>query len=647
MIVFEFDTEIKNLKKCYHNNIVSKYVDLSDFTNNLKLIKVLNFLLNYGKLVRIIETNETQVLKIYSKPFLPKYFNDALKLTNYEKLVIKRNGYYKIKYTEIGKILNLPLTEVEKNLSSYQMFYGDKPFYIVDSLPVVFKYQFLATPELNKIFEEYKEQTVVDSDSSDSSDDLDDSDSSKTSNTPNNDFKLRPFQQKELDEMLNNETYYFANPPRTGTSYVIAAYVKRNPEERILIVVSRKTIEDKFKKLIKESNATIVVVNEFYKLENKYFDTIICDECQHDYMHIFEKSLVLKSKYSVMSTKQNYKTFFFSSTMPNDIDFNKFYEYTYEEAVNDGYIVKPVLNYETSNIHDYLKSTKSKHVLIVSDNYKDFNDSFIKIETNDTLNKRKEKIAYFEEKQNKTLVCLTAGLEGLDLPKCDEVILYKPNYKFTNIIQVCGRCLEATKTKRNSIITIYDKTNIHQLLQYFEARKYYDGNDEIIYRLRKNNNTFSYDYVSDFTFCVKLLQDILNNMDYFDISLIDKALINLFTQSENGKNFLSELLKETKFTNIERYIDLLTYNNEPRQMPKIMSNVLSKHAELTALENVYKINGFYYNSRLKPIFSTSRSETVKKDLRLMFYEKYGTSVLSDSDILFLNGKFYLWKKIKN
>lgn len=656
MKIFEFEIEIKPtlIKKYYHNNITSKYVDLTDFKGD-DLLKILNKCLRLSKLYKIIEifdnTSNFKILKIYDKPFLPKYFTEALKLTSFDNLVIKRNGYYKIKHNIVAKTLDLSIDEIKNNFNSYDMYYGSKPFYIIDDSPItIFKYSFLATDELETIFEKsIVEQTVLDSE---------DEDFSSDEENINSQQELRKFQLEELELMLNNNEYYFANCPRSGTTKIISTYIKRQQNERILLLVSRKTQEIKYKKLIKYNNVVITTVNEFNKITDKYFDTIICDECHNDYFHTFEEHnpIIHRSKFIVNSTNQNVKTFYFSSTIPNEIDFNKFYEFSYYEAVKNNYCVPISIELPSLSLKEYLKITKSKHILIVSDEKLELKlNNIIIIFKEDNVKQRTTKIKEFLEyaKSNhpKILISPTVILEGLDLPECDEIILYKPNYKFTNIIQVCGRCIEKTEFKNSAKIIIFDKTNIDYIYQYFNPDILFEqtkSNELILYKLRKYISTFKYDFITNYKKCLSSLIQSFELMDnYFDRSLINPNIINLFMKSNYGQNIIKHLIDDKfEFLDFNYYIELLNYNGETKQLPKTLKLILNKQSENTSIENIYTINGFNYSTKLKPKIKYIRSVSLKNNIKNIFYEKYGTTKLNDSDILFYNHEFYIYKNIK-
>lgn len=657
MKIFEFETEIKPtlIKKCYHNNVISKYVDLTDFKGE-ELLKILNKCLRLSKLYKIIEifdnTMNFKILKIYDKPFLPKYFTEALKLTSFDDLVIKRNGYYKIKHNIVAKTLDLSIDEIKNDFNSYTMFYGSKPFYIIDDSPItVFKYSFLATDELETIFEESMiEQTILDSEEEDLSVDEEDK-------TNKNQQELRKFQLEELELMLNNNEYYFANCPRSGTTKIILTYVKRQQKERILLLVSRKTQEIKYKKLIKYNNVSITTINEFDKIIDKYFDTIICDECHNDYLHTFDDNnpIIHRSKFIANSMNKDVKTFYFSSTIPNEIDFDKFYEFPYSEAVKNNYCVPITIELPSLTLKEYIKSTKSKHILIVSDDNIELKlNNVIKIFKEDNVKERMIKIKDFLELTSsyhpKILISPTVILEGLDLPECDEIILYKPNYRFTNIIQVCGRCIEKTEYKNSAKITIFNKTNVDYIYQYFMPNILFEqteANNLTLYKLRKYISTFKYDFISNYNSCLKSLIQSFELMDnYFDKTLINQNIINLFIKSEYGQNIIKQLINDKfEFLDSNYYIELLNYDGKPKQLPKSLKSILNKQSENTSIENIYMINGFNYLTKLKPKIKYIRSIQLKNNIKNVFYEKYGTSKLNDTDILFYNHEFYIYKNI--
>lgn len=652
MRLFEFDRAIKpfNLKRCYHNNITSNLIDLSDFYDD-DLINILNYLLTFAKLTKIFTVNETKqsVLKIYIKPFLPKYFHEALKITTYEKITIKRNNYYKIKYKKVAEILGLTLDEVKNNFKSYQMFYEDKPFYTFDKKDLLFGYSFLMTPEMKQILNDSdNEQTVLDSEEYEKpKEEVDD-------------FELRDFQKEELELMLNNDTFYFSNPPRVGTSILIAEYVKRRPNEKILIVVPRTALKLKFTQLIKSKNATIIVNSEFEEtIEDKNFDTIICDECHHDYLYTFDETnhIVNRTKYRVYSNKYEHKTFFFSSTIPNDIeDLSNFYEYRYQTAINDGHVVKAKLNFINGNkLAEYVKQSKSQHIVIVSEENivnKFKKDSVICISRNDEVSKRHAKVEQFLNVPRKPLICPTIMLEGFDLPCCDEIILYNVNYSVSGAIQVCGRCIEKLPWKKQATITIIDKTDFEQIVQYFVPYLYYQKDITICNELKTQGKKYlPYDFISDFDKCLEILTSSFDNMDnYFDKSKIDRSILNLLFRTQNGKNIVKEFI-QNKFNNVDYYIKLIDYEITDNSkiltsIPRNIRQCLSVNSENTSQDNICRINGFNYKlTRMKPKITNLKSQVKKDNTKNTFYKTYGTSQLNPDDILFYQDKFYIWKNV--
>lgn len=642
MKVFEFEEVVKQhfLRGFYHNNKISKFVDLSDFTDKVKFIEVITKLLRSSKLVRILEVATENVLKIYEKPILPKYFLEAIKLTDFDKLVIKRNDYYKIRHAEIAKILNISVKEVSEQFESNEMFYGNIPFYKVDkSTGTLLKYSFYATEELESIFEEsICEQTVVESIDEISDAEISDDESDETKK-----FELRQFQLEELNLMLENDKYWFQNPPRVGTSYIIKTYVKRRPSERILILVSRKTLELKFKNLIKTPNVVVCLIKDFQNIEDKTFDTIICDECQNDYLATFQKSPINHRivSFNAYSLKDNCKHFFFSSTMPNDVDFNKFYEYTYKKAIDDGFVVPVELNKLdlTTNIKKYLNETDSEHVLIVSENFAEFKN-FATISSSDTTKQRLLKIQNLPQ----VLVSSTDLLEGLDLPECDEVILYKPQFRHTNAIQICGRCLEKTQSKKIAKITIFDKSQIQNVYQYFSPKS--------VFEKQKNSpvSVFQYDFISNFKICLsKIIKEINAMENYFDRSLINVSLKNFFTKSQSGREILKTLIVD-KFgekVNADNYVELMSYAGETREMSRELKNLVDKNTKKPKMniELTYRINGFNYKTNIVISPKLLRSDAARSEARKMFYETYGTTDLEDDFLLMYGNLFYRWSNV--
>lgn len=641
MPIFEFEQEIEpSFLKCYHNNIKSKYVDLSGYDN---VIKILSNLLKFSKLVKISQSTTQNVLKCYEKPFLPKYFDEALKLTSFNNLIFKRNGFYKIRIKAISDTLMIPIKDIYKDFDNYKLYYCKQPFYIIDNSPgSLFKYSFLATNELETIFNE----SVIshsELESSEESEELED-----LSDTEEEQIILRDFQKEELELMLNNSKYYFSNPPRTGTSYVIAAYCRYNPDKKILILVSRTHQEEKLKHLIKNKNTTIVMYQRFNELQDKNFDVVICDECHNNYLYTFDvNNPIVKqsSKFKGVKLSGDIKTFFFSSTMPNCIDYNKFYEYTYEKALEDKFVVPVSINIPNKSLKSYLNETSTEHILIVCDNMTEFSKSssnIIKILKEDTIKERDEKIMKFNTSA-RVLIAPTSILEGLDTTACDEIIIYKPSYKFTNIIQVCGRCLTPIKGKSKSLITIFDKTNLSEICQYFEHKQIYSEK----YKLKRYFDNFTFNFISDFEFYCNKFSDIINNMEEnFDRSKFDQNLINLFTKSDYSKQYMKQII-ETKFdTNVDKYISLMCYNGNIQEIPKSLLKILNTKSENTPVENTYCINGFNYSTKFKPKITKQGSQTAKQQSRKMFYSIYGTTKLKDTDILCYNNRFYLWKYCK-
>lgn len=674
MKIFEFESVIKSefLKKYYHNNVISKFVDLSDFETIDSLTKVLTTLLNKVKLVKICDFHESskqnfEILKVYEKPKLPKCFLEALKLATFDDLVIQRDKLYKIKYADIAKLLNLPVTNIKKELDSYVMWYGDKQFYFINkSSTVVYKYSFIETAELKKVFETNVIEPTVMDENEISTDDISDfsDDEEETSN-----LELREFQCEELELMFNNTEYYFSNAPRCGTTMVIATYVKRRPEEKILIVVSRKTLEQKYKNIIKSKNAKIILVNEFKQLTDTNFDTIICDECHNDYTRVFDITNPVnhRSKFKVESDKEKCKTFYFSSTIPNSIDFNKFYDYSYSRGVSEGFLVPVKINLPKTSIKNYIEETKSKHILIINDSIiEPFKfDNTIKISKEDTFNKRSEKIKQFLSSKARFLIAPSVILEGLDLPICDEVILYNVNPDSTNIIQICGRCLERVPSKDSATITFIKKfypistdvddenkkacLNLSYLYQYFSSATLFDNTDDYNIRFKKYFPYFSYDFITDYKFCLEKLNDSFDEMkDFFDKSLINTSIIKLFTKSDFGKTILKNMIDEKfdKTVDSDYIIDILAYNGEYRELKGFLKDILSKRSENTSVNNTYCINGYNYHISLKPKLTHVRSLPIKKSVRKTFYDKYATSIIDDTSYVLSGTKFYVWKEIK-
>ena len=264
---------------------------------------------------------------------------------------------------------------------------------------------------------------------------------------------LRDYQIEILDLIDKHNNYAFQLPCGTGKSVIIAEYINKHPEKRIAVFTPSIYLANEMCKLInypvnrifsdrpteENYNTSVVVYDSWKKLQNDY-DILFVDEAHHYENNAHKmKSCKIPRKYLFSATLENYD-----------------YKYTYQQAIDNDYIVDCNINVHYCNYINYQmaadilnKYLEYRHVIVYCNNKADCKKLTLCLQKNNILAKcvhsdmsQSEIIENIEEFKNGLLRVIVNCFiidEGVDIKNCETAFFYENRNSKVQIIQCVGR----------------------------------------------------------------------------------------------------------------------------------------------------------------------------------------------------------------
>lgn len=294
---------------------------------------------------------------------------------------------------------------------------------------------------------------------------------------------LRDYQIKALETCLNlkskKKNIRIQMPCGSGKTLVALEYIKRFPNENIVIFVPSLSLVEQWSAIIpnmikigsafkydmaKQKNVknTYICVYNSSKVLNfvEEFHTVIIDEGHHLDFEDFERKDSFRANIINLNTKNR---IFLSATLDDakEIDF----KYELEEAIDKKYLcdyditIPIVKNKDTvTNLIHMLNDRLDFRYILAYCNTRESGQKFAQklnkhgisaqyFDGETSLTKRREIITKFENEEYRVLVTVYVLSEGIDIPIATTCFFVEPRSSKINIVQCIGRVLRLHTNK--------------------------------------------------------------------------------------------------------------------------------------------------------------------------------------------------------
>ena len=369
---------------------------------------------------------------------------------------------------------------------------------------------------------------------------------------------LRDYQIDVLNLIDKFDNYSFQLPCGTGKSIIIAEYINRHPELKIVVFTPSIYLANEMCKLIKHPvnrifsdkttdekyNHSVVVYNSWKNLQNDY-DILFVDEAHH-----YENNAHRMKSFKVP------RKYLFSATLKKPD-----YIYTFDEAIANKYIVDFNLNihYVKEVNHQAAADLLNKYLeyqhVIVYCNTKTECIKLTKVLTANNItakcihsgmNQRdiSANISEFKEGNIRILVNCYIIDEGVDIKNCECAFFYENRNSKVQLIQCIGRTqrLYLCKSHGNFICMCNNDTKdlACQYLNVLSDETFYTNSYN---RLKFHNDISTFDEYND-EYTDELIDDELE--EYNELEEFERFIIENVYSNEYVLNLCREYYNEFK-----------------------------------------------------------------------------------------------------
>lgn len=359
-------------------------------------------------------------------------------------------------------------------------------------------------------------------------------------------LKLREYQKEAINKIINacNDEIKSINikmPCGTGKSMLFYYFGKKCKDKTILIMVPKisiaQQIEQYFNKILhkeincywtethknKSSNVTVCVYNSVNEIIDNEYDMTFIDEAHHIVgSDIYIESLIESeidpntitefTQSDYVKQILNIKTsIFINLSATIDITSEYDYEYSFINAINDGYLVEYEVDllkvdYNLINQFNKLKeiintNPEYKHIIIYCNSIKTsdecakyLNDNGIisySITSKNTILEREHYLNDFRNNLVKVITTVNCLNEGTNITIADTCIFLDDRASDINIIQSVGRLLRIHEFKNKAKIVLLDiDDDSFKINYYLRALNKYD--DTFKYNLNRRLKLYNY-----------------------------------------------------------------------------------------------------------------------------------------------------------
>lgn len=419
---------------------------------------------------------------------------------------------------------------------------------------------------------------------------------------------LRDYQIDVLNLIDKFDNYSFQLPCGTGKSIIIAEYINRHPELKIVVFTPSIYLANEMCKLIKHPvnrifsdkttdekyNHSVVVYNSWKNLQNNY-DVLFVDEAHH-----YENNAHRMKSFKVP------RKYLFSATLKKPD-----YIYTFDEAIANNYIVDFNLN-----IH-YVKEVNHQAAAELLNKYLEYQHVIVYCNTKTecikltqvlTANNITTKcihsgmstqeisanISEFKEGNLRVLVNCYIIDEGVDIKNCECAFFYENRNSKVQLIQCIGRTQRIFPCKSHgNFICMCNNDTKDLACQYLKILS-----DETFYtnsynRLKFHNDIATFDEYNDELTDDELEEynelEELEELERFIIENVysNEYILNLCKEFYNEYKRLPKGREKYKDYGIAEFIDRLKQGKN-KHIKEQIENIF--HQKIEPIRTVVKIS---------------------------------------------------------